>query len=174
MPTPGATADSAISVLTVADMPALPALGKGVFHTANVSALSKYYLQNPYFPAGAAFVLRGRSSGAPMALGVVIANPAYADPTVIDSAMPCYRLGAIGSEGLTTKRVNGLFSFVAPDTGDFNVLALDLLGHATRALDETDVGTLAAQVPSDAPHLVRFYKQYFRRQGSFPVFEREL
>jgi hypothetical protein len=36
------------------------------------------------------------------------------------------------------------------------------------------VETLCAQVPSDAVQLIRFYKQYFRRQGSFPLYEREL
>ena len=34
--------------------------------------------------------------------------------------------------------------------------------------------SLAAQVPSDAPHLVAFYESYFQKQGSFPVFEREV
>jgi len=38
----------------------------------------------------------------------------------------------------------------------------------------TDVETLAAQAPSDAQPLLRFYKQYFRRQGSFPIYERVL
>ena len=37
-----------------------------------------------------------------------------------------------------------------------------------------DPQTFAAQVPSDAVALARFYKQYFRRQGSFPVFEKPL
>jgi hypothetical protein len=48
------------------------------------------------------------------------------------------------------------------------------MGHAARLLDASDLATLAAQVPSDVPHLARFYQQYFRRQGSFPVFERRL
>jgi hypothetical protein len=174
MPTPGARPSSTISALAPTDLTALPALGAGVFRTSDPEVLGKHYLQNPYFPASSAFVLRGRTSGTPLALGVVVTNSAYADPKQIDSAMPCYRLGAVGTEGMTAKRVNGLFSFVAPDNRDLNVLALDLFGHTTRLLDDTDLGTLAAQVPSDAPHLLRFYKQYFRRQGSFPVFEKEL
>jgi hypothetical protein len=46
--------------------------------------------------------------------------------------------------------------------------------HATILLEQTNVETLAAQVPSDAPHLLKFYQHYFRRQASFPVFERTL
>ena len=54
---------------------------------------------------------------------------------------------------------------------DVNAHALELLAHAAARLSETDLGTLAAQVPSDAPHLLRHYQQLWRRQGAFPVFE---
>ena len=47
-------------------------------------------------------------------------------------------------------------------------------GTASRGARVTRRVLVAAQVASDAPHLMRFYKQYFRRQGSFPVFERPL
>jgi hypothetical protein len=33
---------------------------------------------------------------------------------------------------------------------------------------------VAAQVPSDVPHLLMFYQSHFRRQGSFPVYEKSL
>jgi hypothetical protein len=76
---------------------------------------------------------------------------------------------------MQTKRINGLFSFlVAPDSRDVNVLALDLLGYAAFKLRDTEVETFGAQVPSDAGHLFRFYKQYFQRQASFPILERTL
>jgi hypothetical protein len=88
--------------------------------------------------------------------------------------MPCFRLGAFGTEGMNTKRINGLFSFLAADNRDVTPFALDLMGYASMQLQETTVECLAAQVPSDAPHLLRIYKQYFRRQGSFPIFERAL
>ena len=88
--------------------------------------------------------------------------------------MPCFRLGAFGTEGMTSKRINGLFSFLAADAANTNPLALDLLGYAAFRLRDTEVETLAAQVPSDAGQLLRFYKQYFQRQGSFPIFERAL
>ena len=86
--------------------------------------------------------------------------------------MPCFRLGAVGTEDMQTKRVNGLFSFAAAEGRDLTVIGLDLLGHAALRLQDADVAVLAAQAPSDAPTCSRFYQQYFRRQGSFPVFER--
>lgn len=174
MPTPAARPSTAISSLTAADLPALARLGKGVYRTDDPAALGKHYLENPYFPANSCFAVRSRTDGSPIAFGLVIANPTYADPKQLDSAMPCYRLGAIGSEELTTKRINGMFSFAAPDCRDLTVLGLELLGYATHKVENTDIATFAAQVPSDAAHLARFYKQYFRRQGAFPVFEKAL
>jgi hypothetical protein len=86
--------------------------------------------------------------------------------------MPCFRLGAFGTEEMQTKRINGLFSFLAPEGPDVNVLGLDLLAYAAFRLHETEVDTFGAQVSSDRPHLLRFYQQYFQRQGSFPLYER--
>jgi hypothetical protein len=89
--------------------------------------------------------------------------------------MPCFRLGAFGSETMTTKRVNGLFSFLAPDDAKVMPLGLELLGQAAwRLRDSEDLTTLAAQVGSDVPHLLHFYTRTFLRQGSFPVLERDL
>jgi hypothetical protein len=119
-------------------------------------------------------VLRNRADEAPLAVGILIANLAYADPTQVDSMMPCFRLGAFGTEGMNTKRINGLFSFLARDQRQVNALGLDLLGHASFEFEDAGGGNLAAQVPSDAPQLLRFYQSYFRRQGSFPIFERAL
>ena len=50
--------------------------------------------------------------------------------------MPCFRLGAFGAEGLTAKRVNGLFSFFAADPQETNALGVDLLGHAARLMQD--------------------------------------
>jgi len=173
MPTPAARLSSAIDLLTPADVPAVQALGGKVLRTQTAADLERHLLHNRYFPGSSVIVLRGRE-GAPVAAGIVVREAAYADPKQIDSSMPCFRLGAFGTEGMTTKRVKGLFSFLAADTRDVSPLALDLLAHAAFQLQETDIDTLAAQVPSDAPHLLRFYKQYFRLQGSFPVYERDL
>lgn len=174
MPTPPARPSSAIGPLRPEDVPAVLELGAGVLRVNDAAALEKHLFHNPYFPPESLFALRSRAGGAPLAVGLVIANPAYADPTQTDAGMPCFRLGAFGTEGLTTKRINGLFSFLAPPGPDVSPLGLDLLGYAAFRLEDTDVATLAAQVPSDAGHLLRFCTQYFRRQGSFPVLERTL
>ncbi len=174
MPTPAARPSSPFSPLTPEDLPAVLALSPQTLRCRDVNELERHLLHNPYFGPEALFVLRTRTDNAPAAVGVLIENESYADPRQIDAAMPCFRLGAFGTEGTQTKRVKGLFSVLARDNQNVSPLALDLMGYAAFRLRETDVDTLAAQVPSDAPHLVRFYKQYFRWQASFPVFERDL
>ena len=173
MPTPSARPSNAVSPLTPADVPAVLALGQGVVRARDEAELRRHLFENPFFPPDAAFALRG-AKGEVRAAAVLVVDAGYADPRQTDPAMPCFRLGAFGTEGLTTKRVNGLFSFVAADKSDLKPLGLDLLGYAAFRLRDTDVETFGAQAPSDAPHLVRFYKEYFRRQGAFPVFEKAL
>jgi hypothetical protein len=174
MPTPAARPASAISRLTPADLPAVLELGRGVLRVHDVAGLERHLLGNPSFPAESAFVLRSRTDGTPLAVGVLVADPAYANPRQLDAGMPCFRLGAFGTEGMQVKRVNGLISFLVAEGRDVKPLALDLMGHAVARLESTDVETFAAQVPSDAERLVRLYKQYFRHQGSFPVYERDI
>ena len=41
-------------------------------------------------------------------------------------------------------------------------------------MTEGTVTALAAQCPSDVPHLVGFYTRYFKEQGRFPVLEQAL
>jgi hypothetical protein len=174
MPTPSARPGSGIGPLTPADVPAVLALGAGVPRSSDPAALEAYLFRNPYFPPKSAFALRSRADGGLLAVGLLVTNPAYANPHQVDAAMPCYRLGAFGTEGMQTKRINGMFSFLAAEGRNVSACALDLLGYAAMQLQNTDVATFAAQVPSDAGHLLRFYKQHFRQQGSFPVLEREL
>src|SRR5262249_29721553 len=113
------------------------------------------------------------SEGNPAAVAILILDSNYADPKQIDAAMPCFRLGAFGAEGMQTKRGNGMFSFVAR-SAETKRLGPDMLFQAAVRLRNTELDALAAQVPSDAGPLARFYQSYFRRQGSFPVLEREL
>jgi hypothetical protein len=174
MPTPAGRPSGAIGPLVPEDVPAVWTLAPGLFRVRDTDELGRHLLNNPDFPPESSFVLRGRDGGAPAAVGLVVHAPGYADPKQLDAGMPCFRLGAFGTEGLTHKRVNGLFSFAAPDGPNATQAGLDLLAHAAFRMGETDVATFAAQVPSDAAHLVRFYKQFFRRQGSFPLFERDL
>lgn len=149
-------------------------LGPEVLRLHTPAELERYFFHNPYFTPESLFTLRPREGDAPSAVGILINEITYADPRQVDAHMPCYRLGAFGTEAMTTKRLNGLFSFLARHDGNFSRHGIELLNYAAAQLEEQDGEALAAQVPSDAPHLLRFYQQHFRRQGSFPVFERSL
>jgi hypothetical protein len=174
LPTTSMRTSSPIAPLSREDVPGLLRLAPEVLRTDSAAELAKHWFENPYFPPESLFVLRSRTDGSPVAAGIVIDNPAYAHPRQVDAGMPCFRLGAFGTEGMQTKRINGLFSLLVRPDREAGGLALDLLGHAASRMQSTECETLAAQAPSDAPHLVRFYQQYFQRQGSFPVFERTL
>jgi hypothetical protein len=174
MPTPAARASSSIGQLTPDDLPAVLRLAPRLIRSGSPDELGKHLLNSPYFQSKAVFALRSKVDNSPVAVGVIVDNSAYANPKQVDAAMPCFRAGAFGAEGMQVKRTNGLFSMAVADNRDVSPLALDLLGHAAFLLQESDLETICAQVPSDATHLVRFYKQYFRRQGSFPLYEREL
>jgi hypothetical protein len=174
MPTPAARMSSSIAAVTPDDLPVLLAIGKGVLRTRDVGELHKALFENPYFAADSLFCLRSRTDNKPVAVAALVTGASYAKPHQLDAFMPCFRLGAFGTEGLTHKRINGLFSLLASDTRDLSALGLDLLAHASNRVADVDVETFAAQVPSDAAHLARFYKSLFRRQGSFPIYEREL
>jgi hypothetical protein len=174
MPTPAARPSNAFTEVRAEDLPAILQMAPNVLRVRAADELGRDLLNNPYFSADAVFALRHKADAPPVAVGVMVADPAYANPKQLDAAMPCFRLGAFGTEGLTHKRINGMFSFLADVGRDVNPLALDILGQAARRLETTEVETLAAQAPSDVPQLLRFYKQYFRRQGSFPVYERTL
>jgi hypothetical protein len=174
MPTPAARVGAAITPLTPDDVPAVVEMGAGVLRTSDPGQVEALLFRNPFFPPDSLFALRSRSGGHPIAVGIVVTNPDYANPRLLDGGMPCFRLGAFGSEGMTLKRINGLFSFLAADPREAHAYGLDLLSYACIAVESTNVETFAAQVPSDVEHLSRFYKSLFRRQGSFPIFEREL
>jgi hypothetical protein len=171
MPTPGARAGSSVQPMRPDDVPAVLELGEGVIRCRTTQELARHLYDNPYFGGDSTFVIRSRDGGPPVAASVLVADPAFADVQAVDAAMPCFRLGAFGTEGMQWKRLNGLLSFVARPGPDVNPLGLELLAHAAGRLSTTELNTLAAQVPSDAPHLLRFYDQLWRRQGAFPVFE---
>lgn len=174
MPTPAMRPGTALSPLRPEDVRGALALAPETIRTATPEDFERHLLHNTYFEPESVFVLRSKADEAPVAVAVLVSNADYADPHKVDSDMPCYRLGAFGSEGMQVKRIKGFFSFLAAANSSTNALGLDLLGEAAARLAETDIEWLAGQVPSDVPHLFRFYKQYFSRQGSFPVFERDL
>jgi len=175
LPTMPARRQSAVTPIQSGDVPALFALAPHVTRCASADEFQRYLFENPYFPPSSVFVLRGRQSDTPLGAGILVRNAAYADPKSVDAAMPCFRLGAFGTELMQTKRINGLFSFLCRDDAQCGAIAVDLMEHASSLLgDSEDVSTLAGQVPSDAPHWLRFYQMTWRRQGSFPVLERQL
>lgn len=174
MPTPPARPSSHITPLERRDVPALLRLAPSVLRLTKAEELERYLFHNPYFRLESIYVLRSRSDGEPVAVGLLIEEPTYADPKQVDAGMPCFRLGAFGTEGLSVKRINGMFSFLSGEDQPVRAHGLDLLAHAAFRLQTSDLGTLAAQAPSDAPQLLRFYQSVFRRQGSFPVFAREI
>jgi hypothetical protein len=174
MPTPAAVAASSFAPLKADDVSAILGLCPQALRVHTTEELERHLLHNAYFKPESAFVLRGRVDDSPLAVGLVISHSGYADPKQLDAGMPCFRLGAFGTEGMSVKRVNGLFSFLTRPGKDATPLALSLMSEAAYRLRDTELECLAAQAPSDVPHLVRFYQQFFRRQGAFPVFEREL
>ena len=174
MPTPSAKLSSTVPQAIVEDVPGIFDLDPTVFRVPNAAALKEALWTNPWFSPESIFVVRNRE-GAPQAAGIFITNAEYADPRAVDASMPCFRLGAFGTEGMTTKRIRGMFSFVTrPDRTVFSS-GMDLLSFASMRLrDEDDIACYAGQVASDALALFTFYQRNFERQGSFPVYERDL
>jgi hypothetical protein len=162
-----------INRLTREDVPTIAAMGQGVVRLP-AEKLEAYFFANPYFAAEAFLVLRGRDGKTPVAIGVGLESGSYADVKKVDPLAPCYRLGAFGTEGLNTKRVNGLFSFLVADPAQAMTAGMALLSEANQEMTEGTVNSLAAQCPSDAPHLVHFYQRYFKEQGRFPELEKAL
>jgi hypothetical protein len=175
MPTASSRMESLIQPLTAEDFPGIFALDPTVFRVKDPAALKTAIWDNPWIPRESLFVVRDKSNQTVAAAGGFITNASYADPRNLDSMMPCFRLGAFGTEGMTHKRVKGLFSFVTkPDRNVFSI-GMDLLGCcAARLADEDEIVCYAAQAASDATALFTFYQRTFERQGSFPIYAREL
>ena len=174
MPTPSARPGGTVTEAKIEDIPGIFDLDPSVFRVPNAAALQEAIWHNACFGPESLFVMRNRD-GTPNAAGVFIKQAQYADPRTLDAAMPCFRLGAFGTEGMTTKRIKGLFSFITRPDRDVIPTGMDLLCHATNQLGEEDeIGCYAAQVASDATALLRFYQRTFERQGSFPVYEKDL
>lgn len=135
--------------------------------------LIDYFTKNVRLPADAIFVLR-RRDGRIKGVGLMIDDATMMPVEETDPTAPSFRFGAFGTEGIHCERVNGLFSFLAPAGNEAELIGQDLLWYATSRADHNSFETLAAQVPSDVGHLVNFYNRYFRKAGSFPIYEREV
>jgi len=172
-PTLTGTVSRPITSLHADDIPLIAAIGADVLRIGQTE-LVRYLFANPFFSAESVFVMRDRDGKDIVALGLLIEDASYADPRQVDPTMPCFRLGAFGTEGMSTKRINGLFSFLVAPKADVTTIGLDLLTHVFDRMEESPTEVLAAQVPSDATRLRSFYERFFRKQGSFPIFERVL
>lgn len=155
-----------------ADIPALAEMGQGLIRIP-VDKLEAYYFSNPYFPVEAFLVMEDRS-GVPVGIGVGLESSTWADAKKVDPLAPCFRMGAFGTEGLNTKRVNGMFSYVVSKPEHALPAGLGLLHEASQEMTEGSVTSICAQCPTDAPHLMNFYTRYFKEQGRFPIYERDV
>jgi len=169
LPRTTVTPNFKLAPLSHADAASVWRLGEGLFQE-NPERLEQFYFSNPYFDPSCVYTLRLAGVEEPHGVAVAITNPNYADPTKIDAAMPCFRLGAIGTESERHKRVNGMFSclFRTEVAGEI------LLSEAALRFARAGLVHAAAQAPSDRADLVSFYDRYFTRQGSFPILSRPI
>ncbi|MBI3469297.1 MAG: hypothetical protein HY000_40355 [Planctomycetes bacterium] len=156
------------------DLEAVYAIDPTAFGVTSPDELGAAWCDGPYLAADSVFVLRQSPAGEIVAAGLAVTSSQYADPTKIDSAMPCFRLGAIGTESERTKRVNGLFSYVAQTGTENHRFARLLLGEACRRFQRVGILHIAAQCRSDRPVELALFDGPFQRQKSFPIFIRDL
>jgi hypothetical protein len=152
------------------DLPDLLRIGRGLLDD-DPDALGTFFWSNPFFGPDSLFALRPADGPGPIVgAALAVADPRFADPTKIDPAMPCFRLGAMGTEAERHKRVNGMFSCVFDD----EAVGESLLAEAARRFTRAGVLHAAAQAPSDRSDLTAFYDRFFRRQAAFPILARRL
>src|SRR5262249_5802162 len=71
LPTPAARPSCPITPLRPEDVPAVLALGPETLRGSDPAALERQLFENPHFGKEALFALRGRASGAPVAVGLL-------------------------------------------------------------------------------------------------------
>jgi hypothetical protein len=162
--------DQTMAPFTQTNVQDVMGLHPDLFADGNPELIGRFYFANPYFKASSVYALKEQAGGQLLGLGVTVIDPQYADPTKLDAAMPCFRLGVLGTENERHKRVNGLFScvFTSEAVGE------TLLAEAVQRAKQASLTHLAAQAPSDQPELCAFYDRYFHRQGAFPIFTRRV
>ena len=175
MPTVSLKVSNPITPLRIEDIPAVFEMGKSVIRAQSPRELQVHLFRNAYFGPENVFVLRSKVDESPLGVGLLITESTYAAAEEVNPQMPCFWLGAFGTEFMSTKRIKGLLSLLARPDSNFHNTCLDLLGHTFAVLQEhDDICTLATQVPSDATHVLEFFSRHFKRQGSFPVYERNI
>ena len=152
------------------DLPDLLRVGRGLFADDDPDALGAFFWSNPFFGPDCLFAVRPTGGGPIVGAALAVSDARFADPTKIDPAMPCFRLGAMGTETERHKRVNGMVSCVFEDPA----VGEALVAEAARRFTRAGVAHAAAQAPSDRPDLTAFYDRFFRRQAGFPILARPL
>jgi hypothetical protein len=147
----------ALGPLFLEDLTRLLELSGGLLTDDDPDRLGDFFWDNPFFgPESLIAVRAGGGHGAVVVAALAIASAGFADPAELDAAMPCFRLGALGTEQERHKRVNGMVSCVFADES----VGAVLLAEAGRRFRAAGLGHAAAQVPSDHPGLVAFYDRY--------------
>ncbi len=164
--------DRVIEPLSREEASQLAALSPSLFSGIEPRSLEAFFWEHPSYDfSGSFFALKEKGSGKILGAGLLVISEAFADPTKIDPAMPCFRLGAFGTERERHKRVNGLFSCVFSDQAEGELLlSAPDWDRASRA----GLTHVAAQAPSDAIALCAFYDRVFQHQGAFPILSRRL
>jgi hypothetical protein len=148
----------------------LVALAPGLFSGVEPRSLEAFFWEHPSYDFSESFfALKERGSDRVLGAGLLVISDQFADPARIDPAMPCFRLGAFGTERERHKRVNGLFSCVFADPAEADLLLAAPAWDRARRAGLTHV---AAQAPSDAITICGYYDRVFQRQGAFPILAR--
>jgi hypothetical protein len=164
--------DRIIEPLDRAEVDQLAALAPGLFGGIEPRSLEAFFWENPQYDLSESiFAIKERRTGKVLGVSLLVISDRFADPNKIDAAMPCFRLGAFGTERERHKRVNGLFSCVFLDEAEGELL---LSAPDWSRARQSGLTHVAAQAPSDAPALCAFYDRSFQRQGAFPILARPL
>ena len=147
-------------------------LAPDLYPDEELTAVEQFFRDHPFHNfKKSLFALKDSRRGTIRGVALLVVDDRFADPTKIDASMPCFRLGAFGTERERHKRVNGLFSAVFAQQADGDILLSWLVATRARPAGLTHI---AAQAPSDSPELCAWYERFFRRQGTFPILSRRL
>jgi hypothetical protein len=164
--------DRIIEPLAREDVSQLAALAPRLFSNIEPRSLEAFFWENPHYDfSESLFALKERRTGRVLGACLLVISDQFADPAKVDAAMPCFRLGAFGTERERHKRVNGLFSCAFADEAEGEML---LAAPDWKGARQAGLTHVAAQAPSDAVALCAFYDRIFQRQGAFPILSRLL
>jgi hypothetical protein len=164
--------DRILQPLGRAEAAQLVALAPGLFASLEPHSLEAFFWDHPHYDfSESLFALIERQTGKVLGASLLVTSDRFADPSKVDAAMPCFRLGAFGTERERHKRINGLFSSVFLDEAEGELLLSAPDWARARQAGLTHV---AAQAPSDSAALCAFYDRHFQRQGAFPILARHL